>query len=56
MGKIIKLVVAVAVIGALALLLIRFLASDEDAWICDGGAWTRHGNPTAPSPEGPCGG
>lgn len=46
------------VIAALAavLLTIRFLFGGlEDTWICDGGQWVKHGNPSASIPTEPCG-
>lgn len=30
------------------------LFSGEDDWICDNGAWTKHGNPSFPAPTEPC--
>lgn len=32
-----------------------FFGGAEDAWICADGNWIRHGNPSAPKPETPCG-
>jgi hypothetical protein len=32
---------------------IRFL-SGEDDWICQNGAWVKHGMPRAPAPTTPC--
>lgn len=32
-----------------------FLRGDEDNWICENGAWTKHGNPKGAMPETPCG-
>jgi len=29
--------------------------SNEDDWICSGGEWVRHGNPSASMPTAPCG-
>jgi hypothetical protein len=31
------------------------LALREDSWICSNGEWVKHGNPSAPKPEGQCG-
>ncbi len=45
---------------ALALLAVtvaatRFLAGgDEDAWVCSGSQWVRHGQPSGPMPETGC--
>ena len=47
--SVILLVLAVA--GGLVF--IRFL-TPEDNWLCAGGEWVKHGNPSAPMPEEPC--
>lgn len=39
----------------LAIFSLRFLLTSEDSWICVNGEWVRHGNPSAPKPEKPCG-
>jgi len=40
------IVVAIAVVGYL-----RFVVGgDEDTWICENGAWVKHGNPDAAKP------
>lgn len=49
--------------GAIFLLLIVgivvvlrfFVGGPEDNWICQGGSWVKHGNPSAPMPTGSCG-
>jgi uncharacterized membrane protein len=28
--------------------------SDEDGWVCSGGQWVRHGNPSSPAPTAAC--
>ncbi len=33
---------------------LRFLAGDEDTWICNNGQWVKHGNPSAPMPLSDC--
>jgi len=47
----------IIVIGAIVILLImdvlRVLSSEDD-WICSGGQWVKHGNPTAPMPQTSC--
>lgn len=45
-GVVILIIVAAAV-GA------RFF-SGENAWVCEDGKWLKHGNPTAPMPDGGC--
>lgn len=47
-GGIILVVLAGLLVG-------RFLAGDEDAWICQDGQWIAHGAPSAPKPTTPCG-
>ena len=37
----------------IALLAVR-LSSPEDTWICKGGVWVKHGNPSGPMPTGSC--
>ncbi|MDD5032260.1 MAG: GerMN domain-containing protein [Patescibacteria group bacterium] len=35
---------------------LRFIiGGPEDDWICSGGEWVKHGEPSAPKPAGPCG-
>lgn len=46
-----------AIIIPVVLLAIVFaikLFSGEDDWICKGGEWVKHGNPSAVQPTGPC--
>lgn len=33
---------------------IVFIRGNEDTWLCQGGVWVRHGNPSAPQPVQPC--
>lgn len=47
-------VVAVLVLAAVGGLLL--LRGEEDNWICENGAWIKHGNPKGVMPETPCGG
>lgn len=48
------LVILVIIIGVVFFL--RFIVGGpEDSWICDQGAWVKHGNPSYPKPEDPCG-
>lgn len=49
----ILVLVVIAVVGvAVGLLLLR---GNEDTWICQNGAWVRHGNPFEGPPNTPCG-
>jgi len=41
------------VFAALALVSARLL-SGEDDWICQNGAWVKHGQPSFPAPTVPC--
>ena len=43
--------VLLAAIGA-AIILLK--GSGEDSWICEGGQWVKHGNPSAPMPTTTC--
>ena len=46
--------IAIALIG-LAVAAVRFLAGgSEDSWICSGGQWVKHGQPSGPMPETGC--
>lgn len=36
-------------------LIIRFLSGPEDTWLCQNGAWVKHGQPSAAMPTTPCG-
>jgi len=38
----------------LALSLVYFKGK-EDSWVCENGQWVKHGNPTEPMPDYPCG-
>ena len=51
-GAVISILGAILVVG-LGILLMRGI-SGEDTWICQGGAWVKHGNPSAPMPTGTC--
>ena len=52
--KKILLVVVVFILGVVVTLLtVRFL-SGEDGWICIGGEWVKHGQPSAPQPSKDC--
>lgn len=47
--------VAIAVIVAAGIIFfLRALDGAEDTWICSGGSWVKHGNPTATMPTSPC--
>lgn len=55
MKKFILLLSIFAVI-AIGALIFRFVAGgDEDTWICENGAWVKHGNPSASQPTSGCG-
>lgn len=49
MGSVLFLIAVIITVG-------RFFAGGgEDAWLCVGGQWVRHGNPSAPMPVSGCG-
>ncbi|MCX6784390.1 MAG: hypothetical protein NTV81_00395 [Candidatus Komeilibacteria bacterium] len=50
MKKIILLVIILFVI----LIGVRLLSGDEDTWLCQNGAWVKHGQPSAAMPVTPC--
>lgn len=45
---------AFLVIATISILNIRFFSGPEDAWLCQKGAWVKHGQPSAPRPESAC--
>jgi hypothetical protein len=48
------LIILVVVFGIL--FFIRFIiGGPEDNWICNNGQWIKHGKPSYPKPEDPCG-
>jgi hypothetical protein len=51
--KRIVLIVLVVAVGLLAILTIRAF-SGEDDWLCAGGRWQRHGNPSRQMPMEDC--
>ncbi|MCX6701776.1 MAG: hypothetical protein NTX96_01090 [Candidatus Zambryskibacteria bacterium] len=48
-----KKIFIIIIILILLILCVRFL-SGEDDWICVGGQWVKHGNPSAPAPTSEC--
>lgn len=47
-------VAAIIVLAAAVLGGSRFFSGDEDAWLCQGGQWEKHGNPSVAMPSGKC--
>lgn len=45
------------IVAGIFLLIVGFilLRGDEDLWICQNNQWIKHGNPSYPKPENPCG-
>ncbi|MFC1662733.1 hypothetical protein ACFL04_01025 [Patescibacteria group bacterium] len=52
-NKILKIVMIVLIV-VVVILGIRFIAGDEDTWLCQDGRWVKHGVPSAPEPTEPC--
>ena len=51
-----KKVLIILLIIFCGLLFIRFaFGGPEDSWICDKEVWIKHGSPSYPQPENPCG-
>ncbi len=48
-----KIIFIMACIAGLILIL-RFAAGGEDAWICENGSWVKHGNPSYQKPVVSC--
>jgi Leucine-rich repeat (LRR) protein len=51
MNKIL-IIIIIILAGTVALMALR---GDEDTWVCEQGKWAKHGNPSAPAPQEPCG-
>ncbi len=51
--RIIGAFIIALVIAAAAVVVMRGF-SGEDDWLCSGGRWVKHGNPSAPMPAEPC--
>ncbi len=48
---------AIILASALSLLILRlFLSTNEDVWLCVGGQWVKHGNPSSAMPQTSCSG
>src|SRR4030043_37857 len=48
-------IMAILLVAIVVVLGVRFfLGGNEDNWICQNGAWIKHGNPSASMPEEPC--
>lgn len=54
MKKILLILISITLLLALALLIRFSLGGSEDSWICQGGAWVKHGNPSAAMPTSAC--
>lgn len=53
--KIILISVGIGIFMVLGtLLIVRFLFTEEDSWICKNGEWVKHGQPLAPKPNTLC--
>lgn len=51
--KLLSTLLIIILLGALAVASVRLL-SGEDNWICQNGAWVRHGQPSFSAPTVPC--
>src|SRR3989344_1196103 len=51
---IITLFVLMFAVAATVMFFSFVFGGDEDTWICSGGQWVKHGNPSSPKPEGNC--
>ena len=47
--------IIIALVVAAAVIVVMRIFSNEDDWMCSGGQWVKHGNPSAPMPTQPCG-
>jgi len=55
MKKSVLIIIFTIIAVAAAVLILRFLAGDEDTWLCQNGEWVKHGNPSAAMPTNSCG-
>jgi hypothetical protein len=53
-SKVVRVIVAIIIIVVLVLAVRFIFGGPEDDWICQDGAWVKHGNPSAPMPTVPC--
>ena len=49
-----KKIIAVSLLFIILIGFLLVLRGDEDTWICSGGHWIRHGNPTASMSTSKC--
>ena len=54
-NTVIIILLAIIILLLIALGAILFFRGNEDTWICEGGAWVKHGKPSQPMPQTPCG-
>jgi hypothetical protein len=54
-NKIIYTIIGLVIIILLVLSARFIFGGPEDDWVCQDGAWTKHGNPSKPAPTTPCG-
>lgn len=55
MSKTLKTILIIVGIIIVAGIILMFLRGSEDTWICQGGQWVKHGNPSAEKPTTGCG-
>ena len=48
------LIFFVVVVAALVTVVVLRLVTPEDTWVCQNGAWVKHGQPATPQPTGGC--
>lgn len=46
--------ILIIILAVLTAILFIRLWTPEDDWICQGGQWVKHGNPSAPAPTREC--
>jgi len=52
--KLLFTIIIILVVGAVAVIGLRFFSGDEDTWLCQNDQWVKHGNPSAPMPASGC--
>ncbi|MCL5094116.1 MAG: hypothetical protein M1355_03225 [Patescibacteria group bacterium] len=49
-----RIIILLSILTVLIFLSIFRFLTEEDTWICQDGAWVKHGKPISEMPEEPC--
>ena len=53
--KLKRIILAIIILIAIALVLRFLIGGNEDTWMCSAGDWIKYGNPASPMPSEVCG-